>query len=405
MSNKVKPGWLKDASGERIAPKTFISQVLSEDGKTLDKVLDKTITAPLYAEVGQQLVVKKVDENGKPIDWEYVERPCYVDELEVLFDERITLSNGSLQRDAYPQAMNYKFTSKLNLEFGESYVVQTDLGSTIVKCKDLNGKLGLDASSLRYINSSEAFTHIYSDGLDGYDMFPNILLLKITHVKAKYLDTDLIPELLKKPISEGSYGYVLKTDGSGGTFWDQNNNLDLSSYVKTTQYATSNQAGLVKTNPSYGTSMSSQYIQIWPASQSDINSKSNAYRPITPKTLDYAVKAGLGNSTLTWTEAEKTKARGVIGAAGKNEWDAIITVEASDETPIATLVSGNFNDLKTSMLNNQFPKIFVSGDMNNAFYMNLITNLTLDPGENIIVLKTAEMGELTILSNNTVVLQ
>ena len=45
MSNKVKPGWLKDASGERIAPKTFMSQVLSEDGKTLDKVLENISAA------------------------------------------------------------------------------------------------------------------------------------------------------------------------------------------------------------------------------------------------------------------------------------------------------------------------------------------------------------------------
>lgn len=38
--SKVNLGWLQDAAGERIAPKTFMSQVLSEDGQSLDKFLE-----------------------------------------------------------------------------------------------------------------------------------------------------------------------------------------------------------------------------------------------------------------------------------------------------------------------------------------------------------------------------
>ena len=55
MSNKVNLGWLQDASGERIAPKTFMSQVLSEDGKTLDKVLENNSTSATDEEFNQVL--------------------------------------------------------------------------------------------------------------------------------------------------------------------------------------------------------------------------------------------------------------------------------------------------------------------------------------------------------------
>lgn len=52
MSNKVNLGWLQDAAGERIAPKTFMTQVLSEDGKTLDKVLENLPSTPTESEKG-----------------------------------------------------------------------------------------------------------------------------------------------------------------------------------------------------------------------------------------------------------------------------------------------------------------------------------------------------------------
>ena len=82
MGNKVNLGWLQDASGERIAPKTFMSQVLSEDGENLEKILDNTkekleqkIDNPSIAKVGQLLEVEKVDANGKPIKWKAVDAP------------------------------------------------------------------------------------------------------------------------------------------------------------------------------------------------------------------------------------------------------------------------------------------------------------------------------------------
>lgn len=351
MSTTVKTGWLKDKDGDKFAPKTYTSQVYEYDNTSLDeklqnidKELDKlenAVISPIVAEVGQQLIVKKVDENGKPIDWEYVERPCYIDELEVLFDEIIHFSNGSLQRDIVAYSMNYKFANNLKLEQGESYIVQTDNGSTLVMCKYLSKRLCLDASSVTYLKNGAEYIHIFEDGIDAYDMLPYTMPLKITHVKAKYLDTDLIPELaekLNKPDSDGYSGYVLKSNGYGGTYWGSIDiNSYLSNYVKTDRYATSSQVGLVRTNASYGTNMNGQYIQVYPASLSEIDNKSSSYKPITPETVDYAVRAGLTNNSLTWTDAQKKKAREVIGAVSiddipeqsssvQSDWDQ------SDET-------------------------------------------------------------------------
>lgn len=67
---KFNLGWLKDKNGEKFAPKTFTKQVISKTGENLENILEEKITTPLLAEVGQQLTVKEVDENGKPIEWE-----------------------------------------------------------------------------------------------------------------------------------------------------------------------------------------------------------------------------------------------------------------------------------------------------------------------------------------------
>ncbi len=170
---KFNLGWIKDKNGDKFAPKTLISQVIERDNTTLEDILKEKVSSPINAEVGQQLVVKEVDENGKPIEWEYSE---YVK----------------------PEALN--------------------------------------------------------------------------------------------------------------------------DYVKTTDCATSSQPGLVRTNTSYGTTMSGQYIQTYAATTSDITSKSNNYRPLTPKNIDYIVKTGFANSSLIWNEEEKAKARSTIGVM-QNNWE------------------------------------------------------------------------------------
>lgn len=80
MAKKINFGWLKDQDGNRFAPKTFISKVITTSGKTLESILEKIentlsekISSPSSAKVGQNLTVKEVDENGKPVSWKCVD--------------------------------------------------------------------------------------------------------------------------------------------------------------------------------------------------------------------------------------------------------------------------------------------------------------------------------------------
>ena len=106
---KINLGWLKDKNGEKFAPKTITTQVISETGKNLEdrlenyeKLLKEKIDLPLTAEVGQQLIVKAIDDNGRPTDWECIERPCAY-----LGDEFITLLNEDVNfTEAHIQAVH-----------------------------------------------------------------------------------------------------------------------------------------------------------------------------------------------------------------------------------------------------------------------------------------------------------
>lgn len=80
--------------------------------------------------------------------------------------------------------------------------------------------------------------------------------------------------------------------------------VDLTDYVKNTDYATSTTVGLVKANGSSGISVSSVGdIGIVKATENDINTKTNNYKPIVPSNLEYAVKSVVGGH-VTLTQAE-----------------------------------------------------------------------------------------------------
>lgn len=76
-------------------------------------------------------------------------------------------------------------------------------------------------------------------------------------------------------------------DGTGGSGGD----VDLSDYVKKTDYATSSKAGLVR--PANGLFMSGTTgaVLISKASEAQIDAKTDKYYPIVPYNLDYAVKS------------------------------------------------------------------------------------------------------------------
>ena len=181
---KVNLGWIKDKNGEKYAPKTLATEVITNTGKNLEETLIEKIDSPQESKIGQFLVVKEVDENGAPLKWETVDKPAQ------------DLSD---------------------------LVTDNELSNT------------------------------------------------------------------------------------------------LSSYVKKDQYATSSTPGLVKTSSAYGVTTNSSNLQVYKASSTDIASKTHNYRPIVPSNLDYAVKQGLINSKIAWTDLDKEKARNMIGVI-QSDW-------------------------------------------------------------------------------------
>ena len=182
----------------------------------------------------------------------------------------------------------------------------------------------------------------------------------------KQLDEKYIPDSIPKvsKAKKGQYLAVKEVDKKGKpTDWEATDITQVqadyaqtdsskpdyilnkpTNLVKNTDYATTSKVGLVRTNTSYGTQMSGQYIQTSPASSSEVTSKSNNYKPITPKTVDYAVKAGLGNSSLTWNESEKTKARNVIDAASKSDLSNVQSSLNNIQNNLNNIESGKQSD-------------------------------------------------------------
>ena len=74
--------------------------------------------------------------------------------------------------------------------------------------------------------------------------------------------------------------------------------------------------GVAKINTVYGIGITSNgELRTSAATDAEIESKSNTAKPLVPASVDKAVREGLGNNSLTWTEAYKTSARNTIGAS------------------------------------------------------------------------------------------
>lgn len=88
--------------------------------------------------------------------------------------------------------------------------------------------------------------------------------------------------------------------------------------------ASNSTLGVVQTNGSYGIEISNNgYIATIPAAEATLAAKLNGRNVVVANNLDIAVREGLGNNSLTWTDAYKTSARNTIDAGAKTiirEW-------------------------------------------------------------------------------------
>lgn len=106
--------------------------------------------------------------------------------------------------------------------------------------------------------------------------------------------------------------------------------VDLTDYVTNTDYATSSVGGVVKVNNAYGITISSGTIRVSGASDNDVTTGTNNYKPITPVRVNIAVKKGVTHNSITLTESEKTNACSWLGT-GK-----MVTISQADYDDLAT---------------------------------------------------------------------
>ncbi len=141
-------------------------------------------------------------------------------------------------------------------------------------------------------------------------------------VQYNYTDDDAFVEQIKNaPVQVGYYKLSYLETAK----------MDLSDYVKFTDTAKASQSGVVKVSGRGLLVSGDGLLGIHGADNASIDNKTDEFRPLTPKTLDYAVKKAM-DPTSPWSEAEKTAARQTVGALSGGE----IAKTGSDSPTSAT---------------------------------------------------------------------
>lgn len=169
---------------------------------------------------------------------------------------------------------------------------------------------------------------------------------KYTHLATEeYVDEKVATLELVKIVTElpdegeeNKTYFVTKTDGEGNDIYDEymwvndaweyigtkQFDIDLTDYVKKTDYARVGAAGVVKmaNHNSYGLYMANNgdTIAIAQATEDDVKNKSGMFKPITPTRIDLAVKTGITTNSLTLTDEEKAAACEWLGAVGEADY-------------------------------------------------------------------------------------
>ena len=95
--------------------------------------------------------------------------------------------------------------------------------------------------------------------------------------------------------------------------------IDNTLYVKFTDYATEDKAGVSKVKNEFGTGISGDTLYLIPAYDSDIARQTSAnYRALMPRHISKIVKVGITTNTETLTDEEKASACGWLGAVKKD---------------------------------------------------------------------------------------
>jgi hypothetical protein len=213
------------------------------------------------------------------------------------------------------------------LEDGRSCFWQWDLNRRIIINDD-------SITEVHYCNKTEScslITEVYKENGINYSNVPNILLTTDWKINIYGYDKDYTKHSKCFKVNSRSkpadYIYTeteIKNydalEARIKALEEKEIDINLSEYVKKTDYASTSKHGVVKPLDSWGTAVNSNgEIYIIQATNSQINAKKTPYNPITPANLDYAVKSVGNNIYATKSDI------GNIEAA----LDAIIAIQNS----------------------------------------------------------------------------
>ena len=128
----------------------------------------------------------------------------------------------------------------------------------------------------------------------------------------KLLKTDSNGDIIESTATEADAaagGTAIQGISLGGTSQTPDINKNVNIPLATNSYA-----GVCRGSTPNGVIASGGVLSTVAASDAELQAKTQAYHPVVPSHLDVAVREGLGNNSLTWTDAYKASARTTIGA-------------------------------------------------------------------------------------------
>lgn len=169
--------------------------------------------------------------------------------------------------------------------------------------------------------------------------------------------TYLVP--LAEPEEDNTYAEYKYINGKWERLGGAVIKMDLSEYVKNTDYMAFQKAGVAQVSDSFGidafqTGGWQGYLKIVKATNDNIVKKDESYRPIVPSNLDYAVRVSLVDSKEEWADIHKEKARTTLGAVGTTDYatGGVLDGSAIPTAGIVLLNPSGVGGLSISSTNN-----------------------------------------------------
>lgn len=178
-----------------------------------------------------------------------------------------------------------------------------------------------------------------------------------------YTETELLSyDMLERQIKEIKDNLPTKTSDltNDSGFVDSE---ALKGYVKDTDYATYEKAGLLKLDRANGLRLdNNNNIYIDSPNDTELKEKKTVNAPLKPQMIDKIVKYGLTDNKLDWTDEEKKSARDLLGIANDTNYgqlELINEVEISEEITALSIsedMNGEPFELREAILFGYFPE-------------------------------------------------